>query len=244
MSEPGVHVADLPRNPNEGSGRAGFGVELDVRASYVEFERTRFEAQGVVQTADGQTIRFELEFSMERLYAESLDLQFRAGDARLKDPLVLDFAGPAAALSNTRFAFDFDSDGQVEQIPMLAGGRGFLAFDRDNNGRIDDGRELFGPASGDGFAELSALDADFNGWIDEADPAFEQLRIWRPAEHGHGSLDTLARAGVGALYLGRVETPFDLRGANNETLGMMRTSSIYLREDGGAGTVSQIDLSV
>jgi hypothetical protein len=98
MAESGVSAAELPRNANEGSARAGFGLELDVRASYVEFERTRFEAQGVAQTADGQTIRFELEFSMERLYAESTEFQFRVGDARVKDPLALDFAGPAAAL--------------------------------------------------------------------------------------------------------------------------------------------------
>ncbi|WP_343034879.1 hypothetical protein [Aromatoleum diolicum] len=224
--------------------RAGFGVEYDFHASYQEYERTTFQAEGVVKTADGKEIRFSLDLSMERSFSESMSMQLRLGDARMTDPLVLDFAGPAAALSDTRFKFDLDADGQAEEIPMLGGGRGYLALDRNDNGRIDDGSELFGPTSGDGFAELAALDADGSGWIDESDPAFKQLRVWAPATEGDGSLQTATEAGVGALYLGNVATPFDLRGAANDALGVTRSSSIYLREDGSAGTVSQIDLSV
>ncbi len=222
---------------------AGFGIEYELTSTRVEFEQTRFEASGVIRTQDGQEIRFDLAFAMERSYIESTSISFRAGDARLKDPLVLDFAGPAAKLQDIRFAFDLDGDGQLDQIPLLGGGRGFLAIDRNENGRIDDGRELFGPTTGNGFAELAALDADGNGWIDEADPAYAQLRLWQPDGNG-GVVQTLADAGVGALYLGNVATPFDLRNAANETLGVMRASSIYLGQDGRVGTVSQIDLSV
>jgi len=231
-------------NRNTAPRRAGFGIEYDFHASYQEYERTSFQAEGTVQTADGKTISFSLDLSMERSYSESVSMQLRLGDARLKDPLVLDFAGPAAALSDIRFNFDLDADGQSEAIPLLGGGRGYLAIDRNDNGLIDDGSELFGPTSGDGFAELAALDSDGNDWIDEADPAYSQLRVWTPAADGAGSIQTAAEAGVGALYLGRVATPFDLRGSANNTLGVMRASSIYLREDGSAGTVSQIDLSV
>lgn len=237
---------DLPQNASNSSPnapRAGFGIEYDFEASYSEFEQVSFAASGVVRTADGAEIRFDLGFSMQRSYSESVSMQFRAGDVRVKDPLVLDFGGPAAALSDTRFEFDLDGDGTKERIP-LTGSSGFLAFDRNGNGRIDDGRELFGPTSGDGFAELARLDSDGNNWIDENDAAFSQLRVWQPTADGSGTLKTLAEAGVGALYLGRVDTPFSLRNAANETLGLMRASSIYLREDGSTGTVSQIDLSV
>ncbi|NMG69005.1 hypothetical protein [Parazoarcus communis] len=223
--------------------QAGFGIEYDFEARYSEFEQVSFAASGIVRTADGAEIRFDLGFSMQRRYSESVSMQFRAGDVRVKDPLVLDFGGPNAALSDARFEFDLDGDGNKERIPF-AGGSGFLAFDRNHNGRIDDGRELFGPTSGNGFAELSRLDSDGNNWIDENDAAFTQLRIWQPAADGGGTLKTLAEAGVGALYLGRVDTAFSLRNAANETLGLMRASSIYLREDGSTGTVSQIDLSV
>lgn len=224
--------------------RAGFGIEYDYSSTYTEHERTTFAAQGVVKTADGQEINFDVGFAMERNYSESVNIQFRAGDARLKDPIVLDFGGPAAALSNTRFEFDLDADGELDQTPMLAGGSGFLAIDRNDNGRIDDGRELFGPTTGAGFAELAALDSDGNGWIDEADAAYAQLRVWQPSIEGDGTVRTLAQAGVGALYLGHAATPFELRGANNETLGVVRSSGVYVRENGSVGTLSQIDVSV
>ncbi|MDX9839796.1 MAG: hypothetical protein RBT39_19730, partial [Azoarcus sp.] len=98
--------------------------------------------------------------------------------------------------------------------------------------------------SGDGFAELAALDDDGNGWIDEADAAWSQLRVWQPDAEGKGRVQSLNDAGVGAFYLGRVDTRFNINNSANETLGQMRASSIYLREDGSAGTVSQVDLAV
>lgn len=228
----------------DGPRRAGFGIEYDFRSVSQEYEYTSFEAAGVVRTTDGLEIRFNLELEMERAYAETSSVQVRLGDARVKDPLVLDFAGTSAQLSDVRFAFDLDADGQTEDVPMLGGGRGYLAIDRNVNGRIDDGSELFGPTTGDGFAELAALDTDGNGWIDEADTKFADLRIWTPTADGTGSVVTATEAGVGALYLGKVTTPFELRGAANDTLGVMRSTSLYLREDGTTGTVSQIDLSV
>jgi len=242
-AEPPVHPPP-EGNRSAAPGHAGFGVEYDFRASYQEYERTTFQAEGVVQTTDGREIGFSLHLSMERAYSESVSMQLRRGDARMKDPLVLDFAGPAAALSKMRFSFDLDANGQSEAIPLLGGGRGYLAIDRNDNGRIDDGNELFGPTSGDGFAELASLDGDESGWIDESDLAFSQLRVWTPAAEGEGRLQTAAEAGVGALYPGRVATPFDLRSASNDTLGIVRSSGIYLRDDGTVGTVSQIDLSI
>ncbi|MGL1832675.1 hypothetical protein ACKVEX_03610 [Rhodocyclaceae bacterium SMB388] len=217
----------------------GFSIEYELSATRIEFEQTTFQASGVVRTDDGREIRFDVGFMMARSYMESVNVSFRAGEARLKDPLVLDFGGPAASLQDTRFAFDLDADGELDRIPLLGGGRGFLAFDRN-----DDGRELFGPTTGNGFAELSALDSDGNGWIDEADPAYTQLRLWRPSADGQGVLQTLSEAGVGALYLGRVATPFDLRNPANQALGVMRSSGVYVGQDGRVGTVRQIDLSV
>ena len=225
------------------SARAGFGIEYDFNARYSESETTTFSASGTVRTADGKEIRFELGFAMSRSYSESMSVSLRAGDQRVKDPLVLDFGGPAAALSDVRFDFDLDADGTLDSMPVV-GGTGFLAFDRNTNGRIDDGRELFGPTTGNGFDELAALDDDGNGWIDESDAAWSQLRVWQPDAAGQGSVQTLKEAGVGAFYLGNVDTTFSLKNAANETEGLMRASSVYLREDGSVGSVSQIDLAV
>lgn len=226
--------------------RAGFGLAFTQHTVYEETESTQFSAEGVVRTADGQQIRFQVSLSMQRSYREESSVSLQAGDVVLQDPLVLNFAGTAAQLQSQRFAFDLDADGSREDVPLLSPGSGFLALDLDHNQRIDSGRELFGPATGDGFAELAQHDADGNGWIDEADPVFTRLRIWTPSAQGTGTgtLQTLAQAGVGALALARVDTPFALRDASNGSLGQVRASSVYLGERGGVGTVQQIDVSV
>lgn len=225
------------------SASSGFGLEWDYQARYSEEEHTTFSAAGSVRTTDGREITFSLDFALHRAYSEEVSQQLRLGTAALKDPLVLDFAGSASTLSDVRFSFDLDADGNKEALPLL-GGSGYLAFDRNANGRIDDGSELFGPTSGNGFAELAALDSDRNGWLDEADADFARLAVWKPDANGKGTLTSLANAGVGALYLANVATPFSYKDAANNTQGVMRASSIYLREDGSAGSISQIDLSV
>ncbi len=223
---------------------AGFGIEYDYHESYTEVEQTRFAASGTVKTSDGREINFELALSMTRSFHEERSVSLRAGDAvRKTDPLVLNFAGTAAQLSSQRFAFDLDSDGNTEQINFLAPGSGFLVFDRNQDGKINNGRELFGPQSNDGFAELAALDDDANGWIDENDAAFAKLQVWTRDGGGNDQLQTLSQAGVGAIALSRVGTPFDIKTNDNTLLGQIRSSGIFLQESGGAGTIQQIDLT-
>ncbi|UCV02830.1 VCBS repeat-containing protein [Dechloromonas denitrificans] len=223
---------------------AGFGVEHDRHESYTEAEQTSFAASGTVKTADGREISFQLELSMARAYYEESDVSIRLGDAARKtDPLVLNFAGTAAQLTDQRFAFDLNSDGRDEQINFVAPGSGFLAFDRNQDGKVNNGSELFGPATNDGFAELAALDDDKNGWIDENDAAFNKLQVWTRDASGKDELQSLTAAGVGAIALSRIATPFDLKTNANELLGQIRTSGIFLQEDGAAGTIQQIDLT-
>ena len=93
----------------------------------------------------------------------------------------------------------------------LAGSSAYLARDLDGNGAVDSGKELFGPTTGNGFAELATHDADRNGWIDEADPIWGDLRLWRPDTTGAGRLTTLAAEGVGAIAVASVATPFTVK---------------------------------
>lgn len=222
---------------------AGFGVEYDFHALHEEFERTDFIAQGVVRTADGKEIAFSLGLTMSRHFREEMNVSVRAGDARRKDPLVINFDGDAARLSNQRFRFDLDADGIAEDVPLLGRGSGYLALDLNGNGRIDSGTELFGPASGSGFDELAQHDDDGNGWIDEADAVFTRLRVWSPDASGAGTPTSLAERNVGALYLGRTDTAFELRSATNEDLGAVRDTGIYLTDSGTFGTLQEIDLT-
>lgn len=245
-----IRVFDPSRlNPPEESApaappaQAGFGAVYDSMQSYSESQSLTLEAEGIIRTADGQEIRFELKLALSYQYSETSQTSIRLGDAARKvDPLVLNFSGTAAQLSDRTFAFDLNSDGEAENISLLQPGNGFLALDGNGDGKIDSGKELFGPGSGDGFRELAEHDSDGNGWIDEADPVFAQLKVWLKDAEGRDRLSGLAALGVGALSLHNVSTPFDLKSADNRTLGSVRSSGVYLNEDGSAGSMQQLDL--
>ncbi|MBK6906882.1 MAG: hypothetical protein IPH08_07280 [Rhodocyclaceae bacterium] len=221
--------------------RGGQAIAYDASYLHEEFEQLSFSAEGVIRTDDGQEIRFSFEMAMERTYREENSVSIRTGEATRKDPLILNFAGPAAQLNDRFIQFDLDSDGVTELLPGLSRGSAYLVLDRDGNGRIDNGRELFGPTSNNGYQELALLDADRSGWIDERDPLFTQLSVWNPEE---GVLRSLSDAGVGALALARAATPFSLRSADQSDLGRLRETGLYLNENGSAGTLQEIDVTV
>ena len=228
----------------EAPKRAGFGIEYDRHEVRDESEHTSFQAEGKVRTTDGKEIDFKLALDMSRQFHAESDLSFRAGDGIRKDPLVINFDGSAAQLQSRRFEFDIDGDGKTEKVPLLAGNRGYLALDLNNNGKIDSGMELFGASSGNGFAELAQYDSDGNGWIDDGDSAFRKIQVWMPDSGNQGTLSSLADHGVGALYLGQAETPFALKDGANNSLGAVRASGVYLAENGSAGSLQQIDVMV
>jgi hypothetical protein len=161
----------------------------------------------------------------------------------MQDPLVINFGGNSTELTNRRFSFDIDSDGKADRIPFVKPNSGFLAIDRNNDGKINNGRELFGPKTGKAFAELSTHDADHNGWIDENDPIYSNLRVWSKDAKGNDNLVGLKQRGVGAIYLGRQSTKFKLNDSQNRTWGKLRASGIYVSERGEVGTIQQVDLS-
>ncbi|MDE2600430.1 MAG: VCBS repeat-containing protein [Rhodocyclaceae bacterium] len=222
---------------------ADWGMTYDLHESYTEAEQTTVSSSGTIKTADGKTVSFQLDLSMSRSYYESTDISVRAGNAQRKDPLVINFDGTAAQLSDMKFSFDLNGDGKEESISQLAGGSGYLALDKNGDGKINNGTELFGPTTNNGFGELARLDGDRNGWIDENDAAFEQLKIWVPGADG-GKLMSLKEAGVGALALAHINSQFELRGQGNSNLGGIRDTGVFLFEDGRVGSMQEIDLTV
>ncbi|HOI17458.1 MAG TPA: hypothetical protein PK036_14050 [Geobacteraceae bacterium] len=228
------------------SPQTGFGLEYDSRETYLEAEITNFSALGVIRTADGRQIEFNLQLSMERLFVSEKSVSVRMGDAAIhqQDPLVINFDGSAAQLTDAKFSFDIDTDGEAEQISFTEGNSGFLALDKNNDGVINNGSELFGTSSGNGFADLSGYDQDGNGWIDDSDAVFQQLQVLSKDEQGNDVLTGLKASGVGALYLGNVSTAFELKNPGNDSLGTVRASGVYLAENGTVGTLQQVDLTL
>ena len=117
-------------------------------------------------------------------------------------------------------------------------------MDLNEDGTINDGNELFGTQSGNGFADLAKYDKDGNGWIDEADEIFSKLKVWTIDENGVSSLISLKEANVGAIYLGSEDTKFSLTNQNNEVNALVRRTGMFLYETGMAGTIQQVDLAI
>lgn len=222
------------------------------RAEYqYESEETTFSAKGVVRTADGREIPFNIDVGMSRefesFYEENTNVSIanlRGTDyAALCDPLVINLNNNVASVSDQKIRFDIDGDGELDSIGRLAQGSGYLALDKNNDGKINDGTELFGTKSGDGFADLAEYDEDGNGWIDENDAVWSKLRIMSYDANGKENLYTLAQSGVGAICLSRVATDFSQKDDENATQSVVRSTGIFLYENGAAGTVQHMDVA-
>ncbi|MCR4287614.1 MAG: VCBS repeat-containing protein [Deltaproteobacteria bacterium] len=245
LSEEDIKVSVPATAPaNQAPESQGWGLIYDSHESYKEEEQTVFAAQGIVRTKDGREIAFKAVINMQREFSQSEDFTLRAGDAKKIDPLILNFSGNAASLTNAKFSFDLDSDGNDDKISFAGNGSGFLVLDLNNDGKAANGAELFGPSTGNGMAELSAHDSDRNSWIDEEDPVYADLLVWTKDESGADNLRGLKASGVGAIYLGYADTAFSIKdSANNLNAQVVRTG-VFLKEDNGVGTIQQLDLVV
>ncbi len=214
-------------------------------AFYMETENTAYRSSGSVKTEDGREISFDLTVEMSRSFTAEYN-SFMAESYTMVDPLVINLDDNCAELNERTFLFDLDGDGKEEKIHDLRDGAGLLALDRNGDGKINDGNELFGTKSGDGFKDLAAYDSDGNGWIDENDDIFKKLKIWTKDENGKDVLLDLKKADVGAIYLGSAKTDFALKSLKtNETMGMVRRTGFFLKESTGmAGAVQHVDLAV
>jgi hypothetical protein len=109
-------------------------------------------------------------------------------------PIVINFAGNYELTgSESPVRFDILGTGDPILIGWTAAGgdEAFLCQDRDHNGKIDDGSELFGNAvmldeatrARNGFIALTTVDANFDAMIDALDPIWSELRLWRDVNH-------------------------------------------------------------
>jgi hypothetical protein len=169
-------------------------------------------------------------------------VQVRREPARKSDPLILDLDGDGVRVTTVEQGahFDLTGDGVAEQVATVSGGDGFLALDRDSDGRITSGRELFGDQHGaaNGFTELARFDGNLDKRIDANDAVFESLRVWRDENRDGvstaGELSTLAGLGIESIDLSYRQVERDVNGS---TVAQQGT---YRRSDGGVGEASDV----
>jgi hypothetical protein len=167
-------------------------------------------------------------------------------------PLVLSFDGvEPAMIPGASGAFDLSGSGVHGHTDWPAASTPWLALDRDGDGRIADGSELFGSAvrlaSGDlatqGFEALAELDANGDHVIDARDPRFGELLVWGDADGDRASqgheLSTASQRGLVSIELGsRSEVVCDARG----NCGVERAAFTYHAEDGSLRTGEVVDI--
>ena len=151
------------------------------------------------------------------------------------DPLVLDLDGDGletlSADDHRGALFDHDGDGIRTATGWLKADDGFLVYDRNNDGKINDLTELFSERFASntphGFAALSSLDSNHDGKVDALDEQFSRLKVWRDLnEDGQSSpeeLFTLSQLNIRALYT-HFEAQDQWQGSNHLThLGQYET---------------------
>jgi len=211
---------------------------------FLEAEHVAYSTTGNVRTADGRNICFNIDLEMSRAFCEENESLVQENVICI-DPLVINIDASTVKVTDQKFLFDLDADGKEEEISFTKEGSGFLALDKNGDGRVNDGSELFGTKSGDGFADLAAYDEDGNGWIDEADDVFDNLKIWMKDEQGNDRLVTIRDAGVGAIYLGSADTEYHLNDMEaNKNNAVLRKTGVFLKENGDVGTIQHVDLTL
>lgn len=105
-----------------------------------------------------------------------------------QDPIILDLDHNGIGLlprGDSPITFDLNADGLKDKVGWTDGNDGILVLDRNGDGLITDGREMFIDVDSDTptscLAELAKMDANSDGLIDAQDAVFAQLQVWRDA---------------------------------------------------------------
>src|SRR3989338_5274777 len=171
-----------------------------------------------------------------------------------RDPLTLDLNGNGIETvpinATNPVYFDLTGEGVQTSVGWVAPNDGLLVLDRNGNGTIDDGTELFGdatpayeagtttPSAGktaDGFEALAQEDTNGDGVVNSSDANFANLRVWQDSNQDgvsqDGELKTLAELGIESFNVASVAHSQLLANGNQ-----IADTGTYTRTDGSTGT--------
>jgi hypothetical protein len=201
----------------------------------------------------GHLFRNNLDPELNELYLKSRHLV--PINPLVIDPLVLDLDGDGKVSTvglngYDSVLFDHDGDGVKTATGWVAENDGLLVIDKNGNGVIDNGLELFGAdyvkqdgtLAMNGFDALADLDANEDGVVDAEDAAFNQVKVWRDLNQDGISqaneLFSLAELGIASIDLGATAVSESLANGNSIT-----ATASYTRADGATGLVANLDLA-
>ncbi|OWV27855.1 calcium-binding protein, partial [Halomonas campaniensis] len=169
--------------------------------------------------------------------------------SKVVSPLVLDLDGDGVetiALTDGAY-FDHDGNGFAEKSGWVSPDDGLLVWDKNGDGKISDGSELFGNHSlgkdGEkaehGFASLAVLDTNDDGVVDAQDADFASLQVWQD-KNGDGRVQagellSLADAGVASLSIA-----FDSASETDEAGNLHLQLGYFTRTDGSEAALTDV----
>ena len=166
-----------------------------------------------------------------------------------RDPLTLDLDGDGLETVGTEagILFDHTGGGVRTGTGWVLPDDGFLALDRNGNGVIDSGRELFGDSTvksdgglaADGFDALRDLDSNADGKIDAGDTQFYDLRVWRDLNQDgvsqSGELFTLSQLNIASINVANTEHS-QILGNGNQIADL----GSYVKTDGSVAMLGEV----
>jgi hypothetical protein len=211
--------------------------------SYASFSAEAHLTAAYAASADGtvSVSRLDIDISITSV---RIDTRENQPQQQRTDPLALDLNGDGKiSLSGPKdgVLFDITGQGRPQQTSFVSGADGFLALDRNGNGVIDSGKELFGDQNGqaNGFLELQTFDQNGDGAIDNQDSVFNQLRIVTRNNDGSLTLHRLSEYDIQRFSLGYRPMQQQLQAGN-----VLSALGGYTRSDGSQGVVADVTLSV
>ena len=212
---------------------SGSTPQIDVSAfrvmsQRIEIDLTQIESRfsSIGSTANISISKFRAQIDLIRI-----DI----AQAFQQDPLILDLDGNGIDITSLQDGqqFDIDGDGTIDQTAWIRGNDALLALDRNKDGKINNGTELFGDQNGaaDGFAELAKFDDNQDGKIDANDVVFSALILLR----ANGEQATLMDEGITSISLSMI-TPIDQRLIGGDLVA----TSHFTRDDGSIATVGEV----
>ena len=205
-------VVTIGNNQSTEGGNGKHSMELIINGQRIKFKEGDIE-QTYTHTWDGNTIKEEdRKFEVSGIVmqtSENLNVQaVVSGQGLIKDddkdpnddkpetydPLAIDLNNDGIKGTNLDYKinFDLDNNGFKEATSWIDNNDAFIAIDKNNNGAIDNGSELFGnksisnnayaytnPNAKNGFEALSEFDSNNDGIIDEKDKEFTNLLLWQ-----------------------------------------------------------------
>jgi len=193
-------------------------------------------------------------FTIDPKIKAGWDDLYRYAAIRQYDPLTLDLDGDGietlASNGHKGALFDHSNDGIRTATGWINKDDGLLVYDRNGDGVVNNGGELFGDntllkngeRAANGYQALADLDDNGDGKVDAADSAFAKLRVWRDLNQDgisqEGELLTLNEAKVKALNLANKNSDRDLGNGNS-----LAEEGTYTDSDGNEKQMGDLNLA-